>query len=90
MFFKVFIWNFLLEIIPIIIEVNGNIEATGTISASSFLGNASSASYPAGFGARLTSSTWGAISSASYTCFSECNAGSASDKGGIAFMGYPS
>lgn len=74
-------------------KVNGNIEATGTISASSFLGNASSAttsSYPAGFGARLTSSTWGAISSASYTCFSEWNAGSASDKGGIAFMGYPS
>lgn len=68
---------------------SGGLTVSGTITGS-LSGNATTSSYPAGFGARLTSSPWGAISSASYTCFSEWNAGSASDKGGIAFMGYPS
>lgn len=53
-------------------------------------GNAATCSYPAGFCGNEAGSTWGAISSANYTCFAQWIAGTASDKGGIAFMGYPS
>lgn len=42
-----------------------------------------------GFYAREMTSTWGAVSSSNYTVFTQLTAGTASDKGGIAFMGYP-
>ena len=65
---------------------SGGLTVSGTITGS-LSGNATTCSYPAGFCGNEAGSTWGAISSASYSCFAQWIAGTASDKGGIAFMG---
>lgn len=53
-------------------KVNGDISATGTISASSFLGNASTSSIPLGFSYRETSWTWGTLTAANgYTLLTD-------------------
>ena len=51
--------------------------------------NVNSAAIPAGFASRATTSTWGAISSSSYTLYTEWDAGAGSNPGAIAFMAYP-
>lgn len=65
------------------LQVNGDISATGTISASSFLGNASTSSIPLGFSYRETSWTWGTLTAANgYTLLTDWITPAA---GGVAF-----
>lgn len=65
------------------LQVNGDISATGTMSASSFLGNASTSSIPLGFSYRETSWTWGTLTAANgYTLLTDWITPAA---GGLAF-----